>query len=229
MLPLPSKSNLDAADRLWHHKKRDEDFSLQDVEETVHKVFKANPAHSDAVQVVAKLSTLNTLYFAGIKDVLGYADWIVQASNRLSALLPAGDHEAVLGLCNWRNSNDQNHEYRVAASKYCHFSQPAKFAIYDRFARKALAYIVGAEEKDLEEPVEYQCAVAGLLRTLGLPKDDYAHIDRYLWLLGYALHCYAPQGKMAEARPDKPCRPSGVPRLLWCNWNICRALLPGSP
>jgi hypothetical protein len=140
--------------------------------------------------------------------------------------MAAGDTEAVVALSGWQDRKGTKHPYPVSASKYCHFSEPGKFAIYDSKAHKALAYILCHSEKALAEPREWQTAVLQLLQNLELPKE-FARIDRYLWLLGYAIDSYAPDGKIPGARPDKAHRRSGVPQLLWQYWDECRALMPG--
>ncbi len=72
----------------------------------------------------------------------------------------------------------------VFSSKFCHFHRPKRFAIYDKFADKALGDLL--ERQGKFSYAEFQLSLDKLIREAN-PPPNYKEIDVYLWLYGQWL------------------------------------------
>jgi len=71
----------------------------------------------------------------------------------------------------------------VFASKYCHFHQPNRFVIYDRFASYALDNLIGRKSKGYNQ---FKSGIDKLVSAASLSLT-YKEVDQYLWLYGQLL------------------------------------------
>ncbi len=145
--------------------------------------------------VIAKASALNFLYSAhvSIDDIRAIAKKIV-ACRDLDEKLQAGSTDAFYLIAN--KSGEQKNNALVFASKYCHFSNPRLYPIYDDNSRKSLFKIYNEEfpskpvddDKLLEDYSFYQERLDELLKHWRITgEDSYKKIDEFLWMYAKEL------------------------------------------
>ncbi len=160
-------------------------------DESIRMIIKKWPNNTEFEQVLAKMCVINSLYSAGVrkKQLCGIATYISKISD-LDKKINSGDMQAFYDIS---NTSEDLFNVPVFASKFCHFHNPKKFPIYDKFSRKALAYINRIEkfsglfeERDIQDYRIYKEKIDLYLKVLPT-KYNYKKIDQFLWLYGYEL------------------------------------------
>ncbi len=120
---LPSNDLIDASIKAW----KNEDI-YEKPEEVLVTVF-SNKTNSDFTKVFTKVSILNSVYSTNLynKDVLAITDWIVANHVKFDSKVKKGDPSAVWDLAN----NGTTGILFSFATKFCSFSNPQEYPIYD--------------------------------------------------------------------------------------------------
>lgn len=166
---------------------KDESRYLKD-DKAINRVFKKYPTNTIFEEVLAKVCIINTLYSAGVREnqVRKLAEHIINIAS-LDEKIRKGDLEAFNSISN--TPKDMNN-VPVFASKYCHFSNPQKFVIYDSNSRRALVNLNNklhfADTFTENAITDYQKYKKNLDLFLGRLQKAYSYkkIDEFLWLYG---------------------------------------------
>jgi hypothetical protein len=173
--------------------------------EVVQRTFADYPKNVELPNVVLKVAVLNKLYSTNIFDVFSMAKHIYKLGNRknLDGLLKKGNLNAVNMIrkghgIRRKNSKNDIDEYSFA-TKYCHFSNPGQYPVYDSYVEKAIwnlqknyksqfkkeKDIFDPQNEDLRIPLDFLNIIK---RIKGLSSfSDYEQVDRALWKYGYEL------------------------------------------
>ncbi len=150
------------------------------------------PANDTVVDVLPKVVAIDRLYNTHLKSVYEMAKHIF--SLNIDSMLTTGDQIIVdkIARCSFRGKEMICVSF---ASKYCSFSQPDKFVIYDSRVRKLLWYYKDelgiAHKKDISTYLNYKKAIDDLQTKFGLNGRyrgrpiTYKLLDQYLWLLAF--------------------------------------------
>ena len=138
-------------------------------------------------QVLGKVAAVDSLYNAQVGRVLAAAQWILKLETsgelRDTTASPIDLVERIAGLDGRSAEGCQ-----VFASKYAHFCvDPQRFAIFDKYAARALLAHWGRDETLLEGADRYRkfCHILDrVLSESGLNDCAYGEVDPYLWLSG---------------------------------------------
>ena len=164
----------------------EEKYKLDD--SCLHTLFKTYKDNVDIDWVIVKATTLNSLYTARVSkdDLHAIAAKIVDCKD-FDEKLKTGSPDVFYLIAD--KSGEQKRNAHVFASKYCHFSNPKKYPLYDGRSRKSLAYIYKKEFPDkkfdpnsLFEYIYYRDRLNELLKQWGMDGEDrYKKIDEFLW------------------------------------------------
>ena len=184
-MKIPTKESIDAANRL-----RNEQLSWEPIDNLLYSEFKRLRENVNQRDVAYKVTLLNKLYNCGLRaDAQDVAKLIVDA--KIDERLHKGDPVSLVEEIANLNIQKAGKRKRanlgpVFTSKYCHFHQPDRFAIYDQYARCALEELL--ERKVPERKYSpFKSGVDALISKIGLPLT-YKDIDGYLWIYGQWLH-----------------------------------------
>lgn len=212
----PEAANIGAATWLWALELRGRRPSLADMEGALQAVFRNNQAHDSLPQVLTKVCALNDLYAAGAKHAVPWARKICRRED-LGQDIALADPQAVMSI---------GEQYYVAATKYCHFHNPAAFPIADQYAARAVDALFEDEglppfwvNDQVRRHYEDWRERLDQLRGGELP---YTTMDRWLWLLGRLLR----NGWRTLAAPPEHAPNDPVSQLLRQRWDLARQLVP---
>lgn len=120
---LPSNDLIGDSIKAWNS----EDI-YEKPEEVLVSMF-SNKINSDFANVFTKVSILNSVYSTNLynKDVIAVANWIVANHVKFDSKVKKGDPSAVWDLAN----NGTTGIIFSFATKFCSFSNPKEYPIYD--------------------------------------------------------------------------------------------------
>jgi hypothetical protein len=130
----------------------------------LRELFSKHPANTPNTieYVYFKVKLLNDFYSTGILDIYSVVEKIVEIEN-LDNLLKEGKDEAVEKI----RHAVENRDFYSFATKYCHFSNPKEYSIYDQYVGKLLVdytmeYLVSDKEKVSFDDFIQDCNKNGL-------------------------------------------------------------------
>ncbi|MBA7469479.1 hypothetical protein ES707_04750 [subsurface metagenome] len=173
---LPDIENVKIAYEIYQEQK---EWVL--AEKIVTSFFANNKSNKDESSIFLKVKLLNSLYNTNVFAIRKMARHILHlnADNDLKS----GKIEIVEKIANLKLEKDKSKRFISFASKYCHFHEPHKYAIYDKFALRALIEIIGSPNKKMGRDYRtYFEAIKDLKNNL--QGVSFVQIDRYLWLYG---------------------------------------------
>lgn len=163
--------------------------------EAVRRIFENYPTNVDMLAVLLKFTILNGLYRTNIFDIKKIADHIYRlaAEENLDAIIKSGNLEAVnkIRLGHGIPDNKKEHNFYSFATKYCHFSNPKYYPIYDQYVEKAIMklrkdnYIQFPNQEDLKNPQAFRDIIYQIIQKFEL--EDCQKADRALWRYGQHL------------------------------------------
>jgi len=178
----PSRENIDAAKQLRNELL----FSWKSIDELLYNEFRRLNKNVNQSDVAYKATLVDSLYGCKLPvNAEEFVNEIIKAEidNKLSR----GDSVTLvekIASCSVPKFGKmrRNNLGITFASKYCHFHQPDKFAIYDQYAWYALKNISGnIPERNYRL---FKQAIDDLKPKLHL---SYKKIDEYLWIYGQWL------------------------------------------
>lgn len=179
----PTKENIGVAKRL-----RSELLSgWERIDEILYSEFRQLNKNVNQHEVAYKVTLVDKLYNCNLKmDAEDVAGLITNA--KIDDELRTGDPinlvEKIAGLSVRKVGKRRRANLGpVFASKYCHFHEPNRFAIYDRFALRALEELL---ERRIRGYHQFKSGIDDLRLRMGLPLT-YKDIDVYLWIYGQWL------------------------------------------
>jgi hypothetical protein len=163
--------------------------------EAVRKTFMNYPENINKLGVLLKFTVLNGLYRTNIFDKKKIADHIYRLATEenLDAIIKAGNPEAINKIRLGHGIPDINreHNFYSFATKYCHFSNPNCYPIYDQYVKKAILklkkenYIQFRNQNDLYDPQTFREIFDQIIQEFEL--NEYQKADRALWIYGQHL------------------------------------------
>lgn len=163
--------------------------------ESVRRIFENYPENVDKVTVNIKFSILNNLYRTNIwaSDQMTNYIYKLAIEDDLDTLLKSGNPNAVNKISIGHGIKRKGTEYRFYsfATKYCHFSNPGRYPIYDQYVKKAIIklqknnYIQLSNQNDLYDPQKFRDIIYQIIQKSGL--KTYQKADRALWVYGQHL------------------------------------------
>lgn len=167
-------------------KKWDDDKKLIEKDSCLYKLFLTTyPNNKDLDDILAKSSTLNSLYSTNIFSIYDVAKHI--HSLKIDDRLKKNDLTLVKDIAQ-NTINKKNKNFYSFATKYCSHHKPDNFPIYDKYVEKVLMYFkkdkfAKFKKADLKDYEKFYTILLEFKKfyniTYGL-KD----LDKYLWLLG---------------------------------------------
>lgn len=169
-------------------------------ENALDKLFQAYPKNRCFEDVLIKVSSLNTLYSAGVfpDEYVKIADMICELNidERLKVGCPDlvedianGAREAIRDL---KGPKGRLRGRRYAfATKYCSFHNGQSYPMRDtlvvdmlkKFKRRRNSGFA-FKDRELDRYPEFRAVVERFREAYGLTEFSFREIDRYLWLLG---------------------------------------------
>ncbi len=165
--------------------------------EAVRRTFEGYPENVDKLAVLLKFTILNDLYRTMIMDKSKIADHIYKLATEenLDALLKSGNLDAVtkirLGHGNCVIKTQKERNFYSFATKYCHFSNPKCYPIFDQYVERAIMklrkdnYIQFPYQDELKNPQAFRDIIYQIIQKFEL--EDYQKADRALWMYGQHL------------------------------------------
>jgi len=164
--------------------------------EAVSRTFENNPKNTDSLAVLLKFSVLNDLYSTNIYSKVKIVENITRLSKEenLDELLKSGNLDAVDKLRSGHGiltKNGKEYNFYSFATKYCHFSNPKYYPVYDQYVEKAIMklrrdkYIQFSNADELYNPRTFRDIIYEVIQTFDL--EDYQIADRALWIYGQHL------------------------------------------
>ncbi|MGD0645947.1 MAG: hypothetical protein ABSA75_13660 [Candidatus Bathyarchaeia archaeon] len=173
------------------------EFEKEDLDyyNAVQQTFHNYPNNIDVVAVAIKFSVLNQLYSTVIFDKDRMISHIhnLAAEENLDSMLQKGDLEAINkirfghGILTQSKNERDNYSF---ATKYCHFSNPKCYPVYDQYVFDALIDLlennyIKFQKEDLKKPQEFEGAISQVIKLMGFTDlKDYQKVDRALWIYG---------------------------------------------
>ena len=164
--------------------------------EAVSRTFENYPGNTDRLAVLLKFSVLNDLYSTNIYDKVKIVDHITRLSKEenLDELLKSGNLDAVEKLrCGHgiKTKKGKDRNFYSFATKYCHFSNPKCYPVYDQYVKEAIKklrsdnYIQFRYINELSKPQLFKDIIYKVIQKFDL--KDYQTADRALWRYGQHL------------------------------------------
>ena len=164
--------------------------------EAVSQTFENYPGNTDRLAVLLKFSVLNDLYSTNIYDKVKIVDHITRLSKEenLDKLLKSGNLDAVEKLrCGHgiKTKKGKDRNFYSFATKYCHFSNPKCYPVYDQYVKEAIKklrndkYIQFSNTDELRNPQTFKAIIDEIIQKFDL--EDYQTADRALWRYGQHL------------------------------------------
>lgn len=175
---IPTNANIDAASRIRHS------LSTWDAVDTLlYSEFKHLSSNDNLRDVTYKVTLLDKLYNCNLKA--NYADIAKHiVSCNIDPDLLEGKTVVVEKI-----TLSPLKKILVFASKYCHFHQPSKFPMWDRYAAEALHRLLGGNYPKEKNYSKYKADIDGLIQRIN-PDLSYKILDQYLWLYGQKVLKY---------------------------------------
>lgn len=166
----------------------------------VKSVFRRYRTNGRRDEVEIKVTLLNSLYSAGVRDTRSVAKRIHRIHRTLDPMLRSGSLSAVRlietghGVATRNGTERRFHSF---ATKYAHWHNMAAFPVFDSYARNALWKILGVIQDEtrwtksgLDDYRTYFRAVESCKMLLGLKSGKwrgFKRIDEALWVVGERL------------------------------------------
>jgi hypothetical protein len=134
-----------------------------------------------------KVAALNQLYGTNVYAVVRMARHVVSTIERSRQVADSVTLVEHLALLPTASPSERPRRFTSFASKFCHFYVDRdRYAIYDSYAIKTLAYHLGAKQAVHDEAHPYRAFLQNLdhLRDRAGITCSLAELDRYLWLAG---------------------------------------------
>jgi hypothetical protein len=167
----------------------------------VQQTFDEHPKNVDMVDVALKFAVLNELYSTHIMATYKMISHILKLATEknLDDLLKSGDLAAVNKIRkghgirgkNKKQESKKQYDFYSFATKYCHFSNPSGYPIYDQYVDRALMRfrkdkdVQFFEQDDLYHPKSFKNIIEQLRRKANF--NDYQQLVRALWIYGNKL------------------------------------------
>lgn len=181
------------------------------------KICQQYPNNNNLEEVLIKCAVIDNFSSTNVFDLYSMAEHIV--GKHVDEKLKKGDYSVVDDIAKVEIGGKERNFYSFA-TKYCHYHNPNRFAIYDSYVAKVLCAFPNdfrkIREKDLREKYETFIDVLNGFKkqfNLELSFDD---LDKYLWRLGrWYLNPYEPTPKYYHREDENPFPENDVRNKFW--------------
>jgi hypothetical protein len=162
-------------------------------QEALRRVFYYQSSH-DLVNVLTKVSLINSLYSTNILDTFSVAKHIVNIDfgNRVRFGNEDEKCKLVHDVAEITIKGKTRNNYSFA-TKYCSFVKPSFFPIYDQYIKKSLLHFNSVNkfstftEKDLKDFKTFREIMFAFIDHHNLGHIFLPSVDKFLWLNGKAI------------------------------------------
>ena len=178
--------------------------------DAMFKISQQYPNNNNIEEVLIKCAVIDNFSSTNVFDLYSMADHIV--SMHIDEKLMKGDYSVVEDIA----KGDLKRTFYSFASKYCHYHNPEKFAIYDSYVAKVLCFYLNKKENELREYGSFMDALTVFCQRYGLDNYKYDDLDKYLWRLGrWYLNPYEPTPKYYHREGKNPFAENDVRNKFW--------------
>jgi len=177
----------------YWQKKFEEINSVVIGDRCMERIFRNCPSHCRIDDVLIKVISIDKFYRAIVYDHFKMAQHIGSLKN-LKSMILNGEEEAVevirLGHGIVKRKTGKEIDLYSFASKYCHWSNPKRYPMYDQYVEKALEEIRKKnlwdfpENENFKDYANFKKHIDVLKNLLGW---DYKKLDEALWIYGRYL------------------------------------------
>lgn len=178
---IPSRKEIEECQKKWNGEKYEQ---YVEADAALKRVFDTTGEHYlDDSDILIKCATINSYYGTRIYGLYDVAKQYIQKRKILAKGLKEGDVNLIAELTR------ENGKYSFA-TKFCHFSNPDAFPIYDYYVDKMLRELrkrdnfCRFQNNDLRDYPKFVEIINALRKHYGLEGASYRQIDIMLWISG---------------------------------------------
>lgn len=181
--------------------------------DAMFKICQQYPNNKNLEEVLIKCAVIDNYSSTNVFDLYKMADHIVV--DKIDKRLKDGDYFLVDEIAKVEIGGKERNFYSFA-SKYCHYHNPKKFAIYDSYVAKVLCIFLNKKENELREYNAFIKALNDFRQRYSLMKYEYDDLDKYLWRLGrWYLNPYEPTPQYYHREDKSPYPEEDIRTKFW--------------
>lgn len=153
--------------------------------QVVRDIFNTHPSHTDIKDVLTKTAVLNDLYHTHLTAPVQMATHICDLPT-LTHQIQSGDPVAVMHIADLSMPRTHDEDIYIFASKYCFFTRPDTYFIYDPMVKKMISdylKLSDTEQDQLRQYDFFQAQMNRLIQTFHL-HCTHRDLDIFLWTRG---------------------------------------------
>jgi hypothetical protein len=178
--------------------------------DAMFRVCQDYPNNNNLKEVLIKCAVIDNFSSTNVFDLYKMADHIV--GKHIDKRLKNGDYSLVDDIA----KVGQKRTFYSFASKYCHYHNPKKYAIYDSYVAKVLCYFLDKKEDELRNYNTFMAALNDFSQRYSLKKYKYDDLDKYLWRLGrWYLNPYEPTPQYFHREDQSPYPEEDIRTTFW--------------
>lgn len=183
--------SVEAVEHYLKEWEENDEYNLPD--KALLKLFRETyPANTDLNEIIIKCAAINTIYSTHIFNIHDVAKHILdlKIDHELKNDIPEDKVLDFVDKLAKVEIGDKKFYYYSFATKYCSFTNPDVYPIYDSYVEKVLVYyrdhnmIDTFETKNLKEYKEFCNILQKFKKRYHLEQYNAKQIDQYLWLMG---------------------------------------------
>jgi len=181
--------------------------------DAMFKICQQYPNNNNLEEVLIKCAVIDNYSSTNVFDLYKMADHIV--GKHIDKRLKDGDYSLVDEIAKVEIGGKKRTFYSFA-SKYCHYHNPKKFAIYDSYVAKVLCYFLDKKEDELRDYNTFMATLNDFSQRYNLKKYKYDDLDKYLWRLGrWYLNPYEPTPQYFHREDKSPYPEEDIRTIFW--------------
>ena len=182
-VPLPCRESVLASNEKW-----DSTPACTEGDKVLARLFNEEfSGHNDLQSVLTKAAALDSIYRTHVLNLYEAAAHIVECD--IDELIKAGKPDAVYMIKDVPVGKKTFHYYSFA-TKYCSFSNPSAYPIFDRNVELTLElfrdcdHFAEFSNSDLKDYGRFKGIIDAFRRFYKLEEFSYKELDHYLWDVG---------------------------------------------
>ena len=181
--------------------------------DAISKICKQYPNNNNFEEVLIKCAVIDNFSSTNVFDLYKMAEHIL--GKHIDERLKDGDYSLVDDIAKIEIGGKERTFYSFA-SKYCHYHNPEKFAIYDSYVAKVLCVFLNKKENELRDYKTFMEALNDFSQRYHLENYKYDNLDKYLWRLGrWYLNPYEPTPKYYHREDESPFPQDNIRSKFW--------------
>lgn len=177
------------------------------------KVCQDYPNNNNLEEVLIKCAVIDNFSSTNVFDLYKMAHHIV--GKHIDERLENVDYSLVNEIAKVEIGGKGRNFYSFA-TKYCHYHNPKKFAIYDSYVAKVLCFFLDKKEVELRDYNTFIKALNDFSKGYDFENYGYDDLDKYLWRLGrWYLNPYDPTPKYYHREDESPFSKDDIRSKFW--------------